>query len=265
MSAQPGHDRGVRRLAGAAELLALTAPGGYARAEVQPGRVDSCWAGPGDALGWVVPSRRVPGAAHLVGLGEPREAAGLLRALLERHGLQIGSVTLPRDADRHLGPAYRLAPRNDWEWFVTTTEPPQQPREGTVRWLREDAVDDIGRLLETWSGRHHAMPGDEGVLRWAGVREQDGRLVAVAAHTEHRRGIPHLASVATHGDVRGQGYGGAVTAWLTRRLLAEGAECVTLGMYSDNDVARRLYARLGYRVAEHFTSGRLVRAAAPGG
>jgi predicted GNAT family acetyltransferase len=30
-------------------------------------------------------------------------------------------------------------------------------------------------------------------------------------------------------------------------------------MYSDNDVARRLYLRLGYRCDHRFTSGALVR------
>jgi predicted GNAT family acetyltransferase len=33
---------------------------------------------------------------------------------------------------------------------------------------------------------------------------------------------------------------------------------VTLGMYSDNDVARRVYGRLGFACAHELTSGRLV-------
>jgi predicted GNAT family acetyltransferase len=49
-----------------------------------------------------------------------------------------------------------------------------------------------------------------------------------------------------------------VTAWLTRQLLAEGTGWVTLGMYSDNDVARRMYLRLGYQCDHRFTSGRLI-------
>jgi RimJ/RimL family protein N-acetyltransferase len=50
-----------------------------------------------------------------------------------------------------------------------------------------------------------------------------------------------------------------VTAWVTRRLLEEGSPRVTLGMYSDNEVARRVYLRLGYEVVHRFTSGRLRR------
>jgi predicted GNAT family acetyltransferase len=73
--------------------------------------------------------------------------------------------------------------------------------------------------------------------------------------------VPHLASIATSGERRGRGYGAAVTAWLTRALLREGTGWVTLGMYSDNDVARRIYRRLGYRCDHRFTSGALVVAA----
>jgi predicted GNAT family acetyltransferase len=62
----------------------------------------------------------------------------------------------------------------------------------------------------------------------------------------------------THGERRGQGLGAAVTGWLTRTLLDEGTGWVTLAMYSDNDVARRMYRRLGYANDHLFTSGRLT-------
>ncbi len=121
------------------------------------------------------------------------------------------------------------------------------------------------------------------MLRWCGVRDghggsdgsddvrpwrsegglRTGRLLACAAHTEHAPDVPHLASIATQPDARGHGFGAAVTAWLTRTLLAEGHEVVTLGMYADNDVARRLYHRLGYRSDHAFTSGRLAGPPAP--
>jgi predicted GNAT family acetyltransferase len=69
------------------------------------------------------------------------------------------------------------------------------------------------------------------------------------------RGVPHLASIATAAAVRGQGLGAAVTAWLTRALLAQHGR-VTLGMYADNEVARRMYRALGYRDTHLFSSGR---------
>ena len=239
------------------EVLAARRDDDFLRAEADPQRVSSCWA-LGGAVGWVTTSRRVPGRAHLVALGDDRDAAGLVTSLLVTHA--IASVTLPRDADAHL-PAHRLEPRSDWEWFVTRAAPPVQPGEDRVGWLAPSPATDaeLLALLRTWSPRHDAEPGQPAVRRWAGVRDPAGRLVAAAAHTEHRPGVPHLASVVTDGAHRGQGLGAAVCAWLTRALLAEGTGWVTLGMYSDNAVARRLYRRLGYSGDHLFTSGRLVR------
>jgi GNAT superfamily N-acetyltransferase len=228
----------------------------FLRAEADPQHVASCWA-LGEAFGWVTDSRRVPGRAHLVALGSGRDAARLVPTLADDHG--IASVTLPRDADRHL-PSHRLDPRNDWEWFVTRTPPPPQPGEEAVAWLDPTADAELLELLRTWSPRHDVEPGEPSVRRWAGLRDERGTLVAAAAYTERRTGVPHLASVVTHGEQRGRGLGAAVCAWVTRSLLAEGTGRVTLGMYSDNDVGRRLYRRLGYANDHHFTSGRLQRA-----
>ncbi|MEO7979550.1 MAG: GNAT family N-acetyltransferase [Sporichthyaceae bacterium] len=244
----------LRRLADVDELLAVR-DDDFARAEADPLRAGSFWALDG-AVGWVTASRRVQGRAHLVALGDASSAAALLDGLVDSHG--IASTTLPRDADRHL-PAYRLEPRNDWEWFVTRTAPPPQAGEDQVRWLGPSDGDELRDLLRTWSPRHDVDPGHPGVLRWAGVRDEAGALVAAAAHTEHRPGVPHLASVVTHGEHRGRGLAAAVCGWLTRALLAEGTGWVTLGMYSDNDVARRMYRRLGYLNDHLFTSGRLLR------
>lgn len=275
---QPGHEPGhrpptvtadgVALLSGFDELVERCNDDAFARAEAGSDRVRSYWAGRDGSVGWVLPSRRFRGQDHVVALGATPAAGVLARVLAGREDLDVGSVTLPRDADHHLAPEYVLDPRADWEWLVTWDLPPQQPREDAVGWLGADPdraadadrdSDEIRELLRAWSPRHDVDPGDRSVLRWCGVRGRDGALVAVAAHTEHRPGVPHLASIATHGAVRGQGYGGAVTAWLTRALLAEGAGWVTLGMYSDNDVARRLYRRLGFGCDHRFTGGRLVR------
>jgi predicted GNAT family acetyltransferase len=70
-------------------------------------------------------------------------------------------------------------------------------------------------------------------------------------------GVPHLASIATLPAVRGRGLGEAVTSSLTRAALLAGRPVVTLGMYSDNAVARRLYQRLGFGDVRHWSSRRL--------
>lgn len=249
---------GVRRLADAGELLAATGGDAYVRAWVDPARVESTWAHNGGAYAWVTPSRRGGHRGHLTTWGPPESAAALARSLREKRGPELGSVTLPRDADRHLPASYSLRPRNDWEWFVTWDPPPQQAHEDEVSWLDDPDAAELSAFLEQWSPRHDARPGAPGVRRWCAVRAADGSLVAVAAETEPVPSVPHLASIATAGTARGHGYGAAVTAWITRAILAEGTAWVTLGMYSDNDVGRRMYHRLGYRCDHYLTSGGLI-------
>nr|WP_284287195.1 GNAT family N-acetyltransferase [Angustibacter aerolatus] len=121
---------------------------------------------------------------------------------------------------------------------------------------------EIAALLTAASPRHSADPGDDDVVAWVGVRDAAGELLACAAHTEHVPGVPHLASIAVHPAARGQGFGGAVTAAVSRRALQHGAEVVTLGMYADNVAARRVYQRLGFHCRHHWSSRRLLPAAA---
>ena len=256
----------ARRLASAADLLAV-APRDLYVAQVDDSAA-ALWAGRDGAVGWLVPSPRFPGSGHLVVLGPAEASVSLFVDVLAETDaaseLTVGSATLPRAAFPALPAHLGLERPNEWEWFATTTLPPVQPGEDEVRWLGEPDHDDIVALLRAHSGRHDAEPGQPHAKRWCGIRDHAGDLVAVAAHTESWSGIPFLASIATRSDQRGRGLGGAVTAFITRRLLEEGRPRVTLGMYSDNDVARRLYLRLGYQVVHRFTSGRLLRTPAEG-
>ena len=54
-------------------------------------------------------------------------------------------------------------------------------------------------------------------------------------------GVGHISAIAVHADARGRGLGPSITAWAMRRLFAEGRDVVTLGVYSDNTVGRRMY------------------------
>jgi predicted GNAT family acetyltransferase len=86
----------------------------------------------------------------------------------------------------------------------------------------------------------------------------DDPLIAIAAVTSMRPGIPHLGSVATHPDWRGRGLSRDLCARLTRDALAEGAPAVTLGMHAANRSARSVYSSLGYTVGHRWASGRVT-------
>jgi GNAT superfamily N-acetyltransferase len=250
----------VRPVADVPELIAASGGDAYVRAMADPARAAGGWHHEAGAVGWLMPSRHAPGRVALATVGDAEAAADLLHRVATSDGPAIGGVTLPRGGPAHLTSGWSLRPANDWEWFFTESEPPHQEHEAQVRWLDDDADGaEILALLERFSPRHDAEPGQPHVRQWCGIRDGENRLVAAAAHTEYKPGVPFLASVVTDATLRGRGYGAAVTAWITRQLLAAGTGWVTLGMYSDNDVARRLYHRLGYRCDHFFTSGALIR------
>ena len=194
------------------------------------------------------------GVPVLTVVGSPQVALAVVpQALAEE---DVRRVTLPRGAVELLrahDAAGRIGPGDDWDWFWTSTAPPPEPGEERVERL-EDADDEVRDLLAASSPRHSAVPGAPGIERWVGVRDNGGRLVAVAANEPMRpacrtwRRSPPTPTCAAPGSARRS------PAALTRALLAEGNPVVTLGMYADNVVARRMYLRLGFRCAHEFTS-----------
>lgn len=181
----------------------------------------------------------------LVALGPPAEAADLISAV---HGeLPEGiRVIVPR------GTPLPLAEPADWEFRAACDMPPRQPAEDSVDWDADD--DAITALLSAVSPGTSAWPGNAKVRRWAALR-LGGRLVACLADTTAAAGVGHLSAIAVDAGVRGRGLGSSIVAWTMRRLFAEGADVVTLGVYADNAVALRMYDRLGITTAQALTSG----------
>ncbi len=231
----------------------------YLRWQVPPEAVLARW---DDDEGVALLQQGRQGLPVLTVVGTTRTAVRLAPAALAAH--DVRRTTLPRgavEALRRHAPdaAARLHGGADWDWFWTTAAPSPRPGEDQVVRLH-DADDEVRELLAVSSPRHSAVPGAPGVERWVGLRENgSGRLLACAANEPFRADVPHLASVAVRPDARGRGLGAVVTAALTRALLDE-FPVVTLGMYADNDVARRMYLRLGFTRAHEFTS-RAVRPA----
>lgn len=234
-----------------AEAVMTAADDPYLRFEVDPDRAVVGFSR-GAAVVW---STRSPyrGVRWLYALGPADEAAAL--AAESHHWLDQPpyGVTFPAESLPLLPEPLRPAAFEAWDWWWIAAAPDEQPGESSAGWIAEGP--ELAAFLSTSSPRRSADPGDERVRRWAGIH-RGGRLVAAAAETQHIDGVPHLASIAVDPEVRGQGLGGAITAWLTRQLLAEGAPVVTLGMYSDNEPARRVYQRLGFAEEHRFISGR---------
>jgi ribosomal protein S18 acetylase RimI-like enzyme len=234
-------------LTSAAEVLVATDHDPYVRGRLSRPDVEG-WGGHG-AVAWRF-AFRDDRPAHVMTYGEPAAVSLLVEDLLPE--LRDGQdVTLPRGA-RALLPAWVGLEGTDWDFRWTTEPPPPQRGEEEVGQVDDE---EVAALLSVANPDASAQPGDPRVRRWLGLRDDSG-LVACAGDTTTATGVGHLSSIATHPSARGRGFGAAVTAALSRTLLADGCDVVTLGMYATNTAGRALYDRLGMH-ERSFTSGKL--------
>lgn len=254
-------------LGSAAELLLATDHDPYVRSTLRRGVVTAATTGPGAgsagsgrATAWlgVDGDEQRP---YLSAVGDPAAAAALLADWHRvvgadvRHGERL---TVPRGTAALL-PAWWELRGTDWDFRWVDTAPPEQAAEESVELLPLDDAAGAGThalaaLLDRASPTASVRPGDPRARRWWVVRGPRGAL-ACAADTSSVAGVGHLSAIAVDPDTRGAGLGAAVTAAAVRRLLAEGCDLVTLGMYADNVAGRALYDALGFHDDHRFTSG----------
>lgn len=209
----------------------------------------------------VVVEHRVawPDAPHdavgLLCLG-PAEALDALVARVAPRVPRPWRVVAESGSEPALPDAWRPTAPHRWHWMSTRTPPPEVAGPAVV----EPPGDEVDAVLDAANPGSFARPGTTGVECWLGVRGDDGRLAAVGALLRQPGdGTGHLRGITTLADRRGRGLGAVVSAALTRRALAAGPGIATLGVYTDNEVALRLYCRLGYRVRHTFVAGTTAR------
>ncbi|MDO5501858.1 MAG: GNAT family N-acetyltransferase [Actinomycetia bacterium] len=157
-----------------------------------------------------------------------------------------------------------------WD-FLWTAEPPATPVTAVTESApappasaRFEELDDRAdaERIEAFGRAHNAsfegFPGRGLATLWLAMADDAG-LLAVGGLHELASGAPHLAGIVVRTDARGQGLGTAITAELTRRAIAA-TGVATLGVYSTNATAIRVYERLGYRLAHHFHTRSLAPA-----
>ncbi len=138
---------------------------------------------------------------------------------------------------------------NEWDAFWTTTPVAARSGEERVEVIRD--VQEAVELLSVANPTTDALRDPDG-YRWWGLRDDDGALVSTVGVHDRRdidgRPVAALSGLGTHPAARGGGFGGALMAGATRRELTN-HDIVSFGMWSENDRARHLYERLGYRHA----------------
>ncbi|GIG20399.1 hypothetical protein Cch01nite_11230 [Cellulomonas chitinilytica] len=154
--------------------------------------------------------------------------------------------------------ALRLAPFSVWDWLSTEHAPPARAGDSVVRRLDPAAeADAVRACLALGNPGTSADPAGPGEAGWWGVDGPDGLLGVVGATS--RGAASGVASWHVHGlgvvpAARSAGLGTALTRVAVRQAFAEGMAFVSLGMYAENAVARRLYARLGFTVDAELAS-----------
>lgn len=115
-----------------------------------------------------------------------------------------------------------------------------------VAWLREFFLEAIGETepneqLQTLVERRLASP-DAGFLLW-----EDGEPVSLAGYGGPTPNGVRIAPVYTPSELRGRGYGSAVTAAVSARLLASGRRFCFLYTDLANQTSNKIYQDIGYR------------------
>jgi GNAT superfamily N-acetyltransferase len=246
----------LRKLTTHAELLEATGGSPFVRYDIP-----TALEGPAHALGSAValPRRTHTRRLGMLVMGPPADVNLLVCTLRDEGALpaDLGSVTVRRGSLEAVGAHLPLADGNEWEWLYADSAPAPCAAESRLVPLTHKEIGEIGDLLSVANPHTDARPFEYPDQQWVGARDSLGRLVACGVQEPNLAGWPVLSGITVHPAHRGTGLGLAVTAYLTRSAVESHGVC-TLGLYSDNDVARRVYHGLGYGGTHAWSSRRLA-------
>lgn len=222
---------------------------------------------------------------YLLGLGNPGRIAGLLddvvrgdvvpadgdpfgsvRRVFVEDGTFAGPVGERVHADLAL-----TAAESRWKWMWADSpltvgplvDPGRTSHAGlTISRLTDGpadgpVADEIGECLERAFPDASAGPRTTQALGWWGVRDEGRMLGVISALHVADGGAPHLSSLGVDPAARGRGLGKQLLAGAVRDLLAEGCAFASLGVYTANEPAWRMYERIGFRHGPSFVTYRL--------
>lgn len=181
----------------------------------------------------------------LAGVREPtRQALEDLRALAAP-GEQLWLLS---DGPLALPPCWREVRARYIDQMVGGGAPsrPRSGLDGGFMELGDADVADMAALVEvTKPGPFEAHTRDMGA--YLGVRDADGRLVAMSGQRMNLTGYREISAVCSHPDARGRGLTAPLMAELMARIVAEG-KTPFLHVKTENGGAKAVYLKLGFTV-----------------
>jgi GNAT superfamily N-acetyltransferase len=118
----------------------------------------------------------------------------------------------------------------------------------------EELIDTAGveELLKVHAPDSSTYPGHPEVIFWAGIRSDNGELLAVATVVRWESGAKMISSVATRQDVRGQGLAQRLIKGIVKMSYDRGIDRLNLAVFTENFPARAVYEKVGFECMGDF-------------
>jgi RimJ/RimL family protein N-acetyltransferase len=139
--------------------------------------------------------------------------------------------------------------RADWDFYSIDTDNFANSEKSEVASNDQE----IEALLKAHAPNSSVWPGNEEILFWGSIREEE-KLVATGALVKWRTGQVMFASIATHTDFRGRGLAQKLISRMLSSVEALGVKHVGLGVFAQNYSAKRAYEQVGFELIGEFSS-----------
>ena len=151
--------------------------------------------------------------------------------------LQRGAVPVP--------PGMRVVEHGPGVQMVADGFAASDPPDGIVALGEADAEAMFALATLTQPGPYRTRTHE--LSQFWGVKDADGRLLAMAGERLKLPGMSEVSGVCTHPDARGRGLAGTLSRHVASEIVRRG-EVPFLHAYASNAGAIRLYEALGFRL-----------------
>lgn len=162
--------------------------------------------------------------------------AGLIGRGEQAFLIQRGAVPVP--------PGTRVIERGLGVQMVADDFEPTAPPTGIVALGAADAAAMIDLATLTRPGPFRARTHE--LSQYWGVKDEDGRLLAMAGERLKLPGMSEVSGVCSHPEARGRGYAALLSRHVASEIVRRG-EVPFLHVYAANEGAIALYEKLGFR------------------